>query len=474
MPLAVTIAGTARTAYVDYPSLRITWASNYRTVCEFTTFDDSASPFRPAIGDAVTVADGDTLFAGLIQALDVERAIPHVQGARCRVSCVDYSAYPTYRWVRAQSFAAGQTTKQVLTSLVSTYLSEWSIAVDSGMGAGTALAATNFDGRTLDDVFTELASAEGWIWEIVDVTGTKTLKAYAPGTTGAPASFTESDTNLQKARWTQRRDAGGYANRVIVRWGSGGTDEVSSDASASTDPHEALITAPEITNSTQAAALADAHLARRLTTDKEVLATTKLAGYRPGQSVTINLPTLGVSSATYYIREVVAGPFKRGTDTLYYDVTCVTSSAMPGDWRSFYSGAFGSYSESSAASMVFSTTQGRSYDLGGSRYTGIKYNASTPVPEYLEVVLDSSWFSGATVTAQVECKTAAAGTSVQPQVWNVTDNAQAGIGSATTQTSWEAQSFAITLATGVKRYRLHLIPQNATNLVYGIGALYAS
>lgn len=112
--------------------------------------------------------------------------------------------------------------------------------------------------------------------------------------------------------------------------------------------------------------------------------------------------------------------------------------------------------------------------LGGSRTVEMLGTPSFPVDDYLEFTIDSTKFANMTVTAYVDVRTTNTGTSVQPRIQNVTDGTTAGIGTAySTDTNWNAQSFAVTLTSGIKRYRLELVTSNATNAVLGIGYLHA-
>lgn len=116
--------------------------------------------------------------------------------------------------------------------------------------------------------------------------------------------------------------------------------------------------------------------------------------------------------------------------------------------------------------------------LGGSRQTSLPLVGSVQsAVDYLDVEIDGDEFAGLTATLRTEVRTENAGTSITPRLFNVTDNASAGTGVASTGTQADysgtnqKQSVAVTLASGQKKYRLQGTPQNATDATYVIGYL---
>jgi len=115
-------------------------------------------------------------------------------------------------------------------------------------------------------------------------------------------------------------------------------------------------------------------------------------------------------------------------------------------------------------------------NLGGSRLTSIPLAAvATDAVDYIDVEIDGTQLAGLTIQARIEVRTTNAGTSVTPKVRNVTDATDAGTGVASTATAADysgtnqKQTIALTIASGIKKYRLQLTPSNATNQVFGIG-----
>lgn len=116
--------------------------------------------------------------------------------------------------------------------------------------------------------------------------------------------------------------------------------------------------------------------------------------------------------------------------------------------------------------------------LGGSRNTSVPLVASAQdAVDWVDIEIDGTNLTGLTLALRVEVRTANAGTSVIPKLRNVTDSTDAGTGVASTATNADysgtnqKQTITVTLAAGVKKYRLQLTPQNTTNPVFGIGYL---
>jgi hypothetical protein len=118
------------------------------------------------------------------------------------------------------------------------------------------------------------------------------------------------------------------------------------------------------------------------------------------------------------------------------------------------------------------------YDLGGSRITALPQVASAQdAVEYRDIELDGTNLGGFTVRLRVECRTINAATSVTPKLRNVTDSTDAGTGVACSATNADysgtnqKQTITVTLAAGVKKYRLMGTPSNTTHPTFIIGDL---
>lgn len=114
--------------------------------------------------------------------------------------------------------------------------------------------------------------------------------------------------------------------------------------------------------------------------------------------------------------------------------------------------------------------------LGGDRLRAVPNVASAQdAINYIDIELDGTQLAGFTIQLRVEVRTANAGTSVTPKLRNVTDSTDAGTGVACSATNTDytgtsqKQTITVTLAAGVKKYRLQLTPSNTTNDVFGTG-----
>jgi hypothetical protein len=107
------------------------------------------------------------------------------------------------------------------------------------------------------------------------------------------------------------------------------------------------------------------------------------------------------------------------------------------------------------------------YHLGGSRQlTLLRSAAVQDAVEWIDQEIDGTALAGFTKQARVEVRTMAAGTSITPRIQNVTDGTTAGTGVACTATNADysgtnqKQTIALTLAAGVKKYRLQATLSN--------------
>jgi hypothetical protein len=114
-----------------------------------------------------------------------------------------------------ETVAAGTTLKAFLTTLVTTYLSTFSVTLDASQATGPALPAMSFDVARASEVLTALADATGYLWRI---DYDKQLRMWLPGDLTAPFAIDEYD---DPPRWTGDVEVetilgDNYANRVVV------------------------------------------------------------------------------------------------------------------------------------------------------------------------------------------------------------------------------------------------------------------
>lgn len=106
--------------------------------------------------------------------------------------------------------------------------------------------------------------------------------------------------------------------------------------------------------------------------------------------------------------------------------------------------------------------------LGGSEGTAVVTGAATwaPVPGYLPISLNGDTLGGLTLQAVVVYKTENAGQAVQVRIRNTTDSSNAATGTSSTATTPTEETLTLTLASGVKTYRLEVLG----GATYGVAA----
>lgn len=117
------------------------------------------------------------------------------------------------------------------------------------------------------------------------------------------------------------------------------------------------------------------------------------------------------------------------------------------------------------------------HHLGGSRQTSLPLVASAQdAVDWIDIEIDGTNLGGMTKQLRVECR-AGAGTAVTPKLRNVTDATDAGTGASCTGTAADysgtnqKQTITVTIASGVKKYRLQGTPANTTDPTFVIGNL---
>lgn len=488
--MTLTIASVDRIAKLRRGTLDISYAANARSTATFLLVDESrTSPYRPSLDDAVVIRSnaGTTLFQGVV--IGIENApLVHSYGAAVRVTCADYSQVAQRRMV-IDALTTAVTTKGVLTELCATY--QPLITVSASVASGMARTAMTFDMIRLDEVLTRICDDEGWIWDVRDTLGVLTLYAYAMGsrTPAAPANFASNDGTTRALTWTHTRDVGTYSTQVHIRYKNG---SLTRPASPPATIYDEIVSAPDVETSAQATLIADAVLAQKAISPKTITIVTTVDGYLPGQSVTVTFPEHGLSGVACNVREVrtrdllsiSGGAYLEHTVELV-ETTYLATFGRHSLWRDFYRGVLagsgaGGTSTTAAIAGTFTTITGggESLYLGGSRTVSVTHSGSyTPVPNYVNVTIDTAKYVGATIRARVWLRTEDAGTSVTPQIYNLTDTTIAATGTAATNTTWSdlsPQTFDITLGSGAKLYQLRVLPSNANAGVYALGSLYVA
>jgi hypothetical protein len=245
-------------------------------------------------------------------------------------------------------------------------------------------------------------------------------------------------------------------------------------------PYVTKIDATGIKTYAEAYNLAVATVRNSMVTPKKVQLTTFSAGYDPGETVTISLSDLGLTGD--FLIQAAESTFLnvQGGGRWETSLELTGGTEYAGGWLEFwqrmFDGGGGGSSGASDSVAGSSTLTGLWAYLGGSRSRSVQADAvgppaGSPVVDYIPVTLDSARYPSGSVTVRVEVKSRAAGTAVTPKLVCLDTSAVVGFGASTASTTWEAQTFAATLVSGVKKYALYLVASNGTNEVLGIGYL---
>lgn len=222
MAITVTVDSTVLTPLAG--TLTIDQTLGARHLCRFEWLDLAGAVLEPEIGDVCTVEDGATvLFGGLVTAI-TERgwgptSLTHVVRG---VTVTDYTALCDKRLV-TETYASGQTLKQILADLVTTYLDVWGITLDAGQVDGPTFdTSLTWEYRPLTDVLNDLQDRTGYVWRI---SYAGVLTAYATGSLpAAPASITTSNGVAETLEWEEAEDV--VCTRMYVSYGPSGTLQV--------------------------------------------------------------------------------------------------------------------------------------------------------------------------------------------------------------------------------------------------------
>ena len=479
MAITVTINGTDKAANVLVEGVVLDDRLGGRGVLRLTTVDYSASPsYRPGMLQTIVLADGaTTLFGGLIQSVEETAVVEPARGIRTVVTAYDYGSYAD-RVRASKTYAAtrgDKSIKYIVSDLRTTYLNQFGVTLDAGMATGPDITGeVKFEYATVTDCLNHVCTLTGWVWYI---NASKVLKCHAPNAVSTPVTLTSANSTVVSCGWT--KDVGEYRNRQIVRY-NGGTytaDDAGEQTTYGVVEH--VVEANDITDATSAQTLADGLIRKYAQLPKVVTLETFETGFAAGQQGTVTVSQRSVSGSHLVVAVTKTYiPTGKSTRRWRTQLDAIEGDEASGSWIDAWramvgSGMTAASGGSVSGGIVIPAASGAfSAYLGGSRTIDVKYNGVVNVPEYVDVVLDESRFAGS-VTVKCEVKTRDAGTSVQPRLYNVTDASVAGTGSVSTSTTWEAQSFAVTLASGSKTYRLQLVTSDADAAVFGVGSIYA-
>lgn len=109
------------------------------------------------------------------------------------------------------------------------------------------------------------------------------------------------------------------------------------------------------------------------------------------------------------------------------------------------------------------------YPLGGSRHNAVQGTSPVYAWEYEDFVLRDAWYGGFVFKLYTECKTEDAGTSITPELYNVTDAVVEVAGTAVTATADFQEEITTFVPVVGKVYRLRFTKNNDSARAYGRG-----
>ena len=221
LPPAILIAGvdqTRKTRAVG--SLRIEYQLGARGRASLEILDQKsdATAYRPTLDQRVEVKswDGRSLFRGTVVAVEDQPLGAPGVGTVTQLDCVDDWFGAAQRRV-TRVYPAGATLKSVVSDLVTTYLAVYGITLDPAMGVGPTLPALTFDQINLEEAFNRLVDFSGWLYRLRP---TGVIEWFSVGTKTRSGTLSAANKNiLGPITWTKSR--GQYANRIILRYGTG-------------------------------------------------------------------------------------------------------------------------------------------------------------------------------------------------------------------------------------------------------------
>jgi hypothetical protein len=467
------VGGEDATARWKLGNLTIEERLGARTVCRGVLISKDGS-YRPSMFDEVRVVhQGAILFVGRITSTS-EAPLVDKTGAGTTFTATDSSLYCDRFVVRNVTYT-DQPLKTILEDLQAHYLGVFGITIHADQPTGPTVTAT-FDYISVTDALNHLSTLTGYVWR---VDSSSRLLMQLPASGATPVTLTSANSTLL-LRPQAAQDLTDYRNHQLIRYAEGTLVVAEQDATeiAANGVFEAFADAPEITTEADARALAQSLIRRYGYVQRIATVRTLQTGFHVGQQGVITIPEHNVSGShliqavTYRNTGVVATPW-------IVELEAVSGGERLSDWVDQWRMLLGGTTAlSGSVSFVGGggSSQAMTFaaHLGGSRVVDIRPTPTAPVPDYVDVLLDSSKFVSTPLTVRVDVRTRSASTSVQPQVMNVTDGVVAASGSVTVSTSWESQSFSLPLATGVKKYRLYLVAGNGAVGVQGIGGIYAS
>lgn len=428
------------------------------------------SVYRPALDDEVILReDGEIIFGGFITGFR-ERSpeFRHDEEAPIisMIQASDYNVLATRDFV-SESLPSG-TLKAKLEAIVP-YIE--GVTLDPAQVDGPVIDAVDWEDVKTEDALNQLCEGcGGWIWEI---TKTKTLRVFEPGTVPCPFNIVGLTEEIGEFDVEPtRRD---YANRIIVR---AGAVRAQADDAVEQAAHGRWVMpyqAPENTSLEGCQAMADAILARSTVQLKRVRYRTTSKGVVPGQTQTITMPTHNLNNL-FLITEVTTQD--RGGDFVERTVLGIEGLVYQTGWREDYKRWNGNAAAIAGGGFGGGGAKRYAYFLGGSGVEAVESPTPTWVPVSggnapgggsVHVQLNTVDRGGTSATITARLRAFSAGVSVQARLFDVTTGLPCpGLSAVVTSTAWTTVAFGVTLTPGSHLYELQLLPGAPNEPVFGV------
>ena len=307
------------------------------------TLADVPGGFVPDDGMVAIIKEGATIrFEGLINRRPRQfRGPDHAdQLTFYEISVGDYTLISNKRRVWREY--KEETLEDIVTDLNTDFLSGEGVALD--VTAGTTLITVTFNGESVSeclDILCELeADGRTWRFEPGKVLTIETLAESA-----APDTLDSETLELDNPRPTIEPDRSVYANTVTIVGGGPDLEIKYTDSDAAEIAARKAVEGgsgiyhyteerPDAKTSGEVIAAAEGVLEKRKVLRQRFTGTTDVAGFEAGQSVTVNLPNLGLNSVAMFIESVHTQVNLAATEFLH-TVTAITGDP-DGGWQSFW------------------------------------------------------------------------------------------------------------------------------------------
>lgn len=221
---AFTVNGVSRLSAIQRGTLRWSRTFGKRATFGCQLFSSDGS-WEPVVNQEVVWSqNGAPVFGGYIRDVTaLGKMLKNNNSIFWNINCGDYSSLLEDRLV-TETFPAGQTLKQWLTTLVTNWLTVKGISLDATQANGpTMTEAMQVDRMRADQVLAQFILRSEWLTK--GLSATKTLKLFQSGSETAPFNVTSSNRVAIGDIDVQRLWNGQKYNRVIIKFGVAGVTE---------------------------------------------------------------------------------------------------------------------------------------------------------------------------------------------------------------------------------------------------------